>query len=238
MKIIALVLTYNSEKFIGKVLDSIPKKLFSEIICSDDGSKDQTTKIIKERNFKFIKAETNGGYGSNLFRGLKACFDEGATHVVEIHGDGQYDLNFLPDMFKKFSEEKDLVLGNRFYKEKRAIENGMPYYIYFGNHLLTFIGSVGLGLKSQDLFPGFRGYSSKFYNTVRNTKFSNGYQLSFEIIAKSQFERLKIDFVPCENNYDGITAPLSYAVIAYLHIVWICFLYRLAKTGIKIGIFK
>ena len=70
MKITALVLTYNSEKFIGKVLDSIPKKLFNDIICSDDGSKDQTIKIIQEKNFKFIKAEINGGYGSNLFRGL------------------------------------------------------------------------------------------------------------------------------------------------------------------------
>ena len=117
MKIIALVLTYNSEKFIGKVLDSIPKKLFSEIICSDDGSKDQTTKIIKERNFKFIKAETNGGYGSNLFRGLKACFDEGATHVVEIHGDGQYDLNFYRTCLKNF-QRKRLSFEIDFIKKK------------------------------------------------------------------------------------------------------------------------
>lgn len=238
MKIIALVLTYNSEKFIGKVLDSIPRELFSDVICSDDGSRDQTTNIIQERKFKFIKADINKGYGSNLFSGLKACFNDGATHVVEIHGDGQYDINFLPDMLKKFSEKKDLVLGNRFYKSKRAIQNGMPYYIYFGNHVLTFIGSVGLGLKSQDLFPGFRGYSKKFYDKICKTKFSDGYQLSFEIIAKSHFENLKIDFVPCENHYEGITAPLSYAIIAYLHTAWICLLYRLAILGIKLGIFK
>ncbi len=238
MKIIALILTYNSEKFIGNVLDKIPKDFFDEIICSDDGSKDQTVEIIEKRNFKLIKSLQNNGYGSNLFQGLKKCFDEEATHVVEIHGDGQYDLNFIPEMFEKFKENNDLVLGNRFYKKKRAIENGMPMYIYYGNHLLTFIGSVGLGLKSKDLFPGFRGYSRKFFDTIKKTKFSKGYQLSFEIIAKSHFEKLRIAFVPCENNYDGITAPLSYALICYLHTAWICFLYRLAIFGYKFNIFR
>jgi polyprenyl-phospho-N-acetylgalactosaminyl synthase len=238
MKIIALVLTYNSEKFIDKVLGGIPKDLFDDIVCSDDGSKDSTVQIIEKRNFKLVKSLKNKGYGANLLRGLKVSFDLNATHVVEIHGDGQYDLNFLPEMFEKFKENNDLVLGNRFYKKGRAIQNGMPKYIYYGNHLLTFIGSLGLGLKSQDLFPGFRGYSKKLYDTTHQINFSNGYQLSFEIIATSYFKKLKIAFVPCENNYDGVTAPLSYAILAYIHTAWISLLFRLAKIGIKIGIFK
>ena len=54
-------------------------------------------------------------------------------------------------MFKKFIDGNDLVLGNRFY-EGIALKNGMPKYIYFGNKFLTFIGSIGLNIKSSDRF--------------------------------------------------------------------------------------
>ena len=86
MKIFALVLTYNSGKFIKNVLDTIPKNTFDKIICSDDGSSDQTINIIQNENITLVR-NNHGGYGSNLFSGLQKCFDEGASHVVEVFGD-------------------------------------------------------------------------------------------------------------------------------------------------------
>ena len=237
MKIFALVLTYNSGKFIKNVLKSIPKNTFDKIICSDDGSNDQTLNIIENENITLVR-NNHGGYGSNLFSGLQKCFEEGATHVVEVHGDGQYDLKFTKNMFQKFIEGNDLVLGNRFYQSGIALKNGMPKYIYYGNKFLTLIGSIGLNIKSNDLFPGFRGYSKKFFETIKSTKFSPGYQFSLEIIAKSHFENLKISSVPCENNYDGVTAPLSYTIVCLLHLFWVCLLYRIGKMGKKFYFFK
>ena len=56
----------------------------------------------------------------------------GATHVVEIHGDGQYDLENINDIIKKFKiENSDLILGNRFYNYKNTLKNGMPIHIFF-----------------------------------------------------------------------------------------------------------
>jgi len=51
MKIFALILTYNSEKFINKVLDKIPQNLFDNIICSDDGSNDQTINMVEKKTY-------------------------------------------------------------------------------------------------------------------------------------------------------------------------------------------
>ena len=68
MKIFALVLTYNSDKFIKNVLKTIPKSMFDKIICIDDGSRDQTIDIIENENIKVVK-NNHGGYGSNLFLG-------------------------------------------------------------------------------------------------------------------------------------------------------------------------
>ena len=46
-------------------------------------------KLFKKTHLFF--SHTHTGYGGNLFDGLKIAFEKGATHVVEIHGDGQYD---------------------------------------------------------------------------------------------------------------------------------------------------
>ena len=47
------------------------------------------------------------------FFGLKKAFEKGATHVIEIHGDGQYDLNRIIDVEKMLNDDKniDLILG-------------------------------------------------------------------------------------------------------------------------------
>ena len=56
----------------------------------------------------------------------------------------------------------DLILGNRFYEYKKPLENKMGLIKFFGNIGVTFIASIGLGIRSRDLFPGFRVYSRIF----------------------------------------------------------------------------
>ena len=77
----------------------------------------------------------------------------GATHVVEIHGDGQYDLNNINEILMKFKTENcDLILGNRFYNYKNFKQwNAFTYIfeIYFVTNC-----RIGLGLKFEDFFPG------------------------------------------------------------------------------------
>jgi glycosyltransferase involved in cell wall biosynthesis len=97
MKLFALILTYNCEHLVQKAIDKIPKNKFHKIICSDDESTDQTETVLKKNNIDFFKNK-HSGYGGNLFHGLKKAFEMGATHVVEIHGDGQYDLNKIDDV--------------------------------------------------------------------------------------------------------------------------------------------
>ena len=80
----------------------------------------------------------------------------GATHVIEIHGDGQYDYSKVVEMKKKFEAGADLVLGDRFYDYKQPLKDGMPWHIYIGNIVMSFTGRILLGLPNNDLFPGFR----------------------------------------------------------------------------------
>ena len=119
----------------------------------------------------------------------------GATHVVELHGDSQYDFSYVKEMKKKFEEGSDLVLGNRFFDYKQPLNDGMPIHIYLGNIFLTILGKIGLGIKNNDLFQGFRGYSKELFNKINVDNYNQDYRFSYEIIAQSYFLNLKISSV-------------------------------------------
>jgi glycosyltransferase involved in cell wall biosynthesis len=239
MKIIGVIMTYNCESFVQNAIDQIPKDKFDEIICTDDGSTDNTIEVIKKNNIKFIE-NNHLGYGMNLYAGMKKAFELGATHVVELHGDSQYDFSYVKEMKSKFSDGFDLVLGNRFYDYRQPLNDGMPLYIYMGNIFLTLLGRIGLGIKNNDLFQGFRGYSKNLYNQINTSNFNQDYRFSYEIIAQSYYLNLNISSVPTKCNYKGdhTTMPLKRAIPCILHTLKIGLHYRLAKLGLKFSIFK
>ena len=239
MKIIGVIMTYNCGELVQNAINQIPKEEFDQIICTDDGSTDNTLEVIKKNNIQYIQ-NSHLGYGMNLFSGMKKAFALGATHVVELHGDSQYDFSYVKEMKKKFNEGNDLVLGNRFFDYKQPLKDGMPIHIYLGNIFLTILGKIGLGIKNNDLFQGFRGYSKELFEKINVDNYNQDYRFSYEIIAQSYFLDLKISSVPTKCNYKGehTTMPLKRAIPCIIHALKIGLHYRLAKLGLKLSIFK
>ena len=241
MKLIGVILTYNCEKLIQKAIDKIPKNTLDEIICIDDASSDNTKSVLEKNKIPFF-THAHTGYGGNLFAGLKIAFEKQATHVIEIHGDGQYDLNRIIDVKNMLQKDKniDLILGNRFYEYSKPLENKMGLIKFLGNIGVTFIASVGLGIKSRDLFPGFRVYSRNFYDTLNFEKLSKFYWFSFEIIALSVFNKLKIRDIPADCDYKNEHTSMSMwnGFPFIFHTIKTVIQFRLAKIKIKTGIFK
>ena len=239
MKLIGVLMTYNCESLVDKAISKIPISELDELICTDDGSTDGTVKKIKEKNITVVE-NIHNGYGSNLFSGLKKAFASGATHVVEIHGDGQYDYNQIKEMKKIFQENTDLILGDRFYNFKQPIIDGMPKHIYFGNIVLSSIGRILLGLKLNDLFPGLRGYSRKFFEEMQNINLHKDYRFSFDIIARSVFKKLSIASVPvrCDYKSEHHTAPLRMAAPIIFNLIYTGLAYRFKGKVFKKNLFK
>lgn len=239
MKIIGVIMTYNCEQFVQKAIDRIPKQYFDQLICTDDGSTDKTIEVVKKNSIEFI-INNHSGYGMNLFSGMKKAFELGATHVVELHGDGQYDFSYVKDMKDNFLNGSDLVLGNRFFNFKQPLRDGMPIHIYLGNIFLTILGRIGLGINNNDLFQGLRGYSKNLFDKIETKNFNHDYRFSYEIIAQSYYLGLKISSVPTRCDYKGehTTMPLRRAIPCILHAIKIGFLFRLAKLGKKFSIYK
>lgn len=234
MKIFGLILTYNCERLVEKTINLIPQNHFEQIICADDGSYDQTGNVVKKKGINFFSHE-HLGYGGNLLFGLEKAFDLGATHVVEIHGDGQYNLENLESIISNFKlKNSDLILGNRFYNYKKTLKNGMPLHIFIGNIVLSFISKLGLQIDIKDFFPGQRAYSRKFFEIIKKHKLPKGYQFSLEIIMLSKLYNLNISSVNCDCDYlnERKTAPITYIFSCIIHMIKIFYLFNFKKSKI------
>ena len=64
MKLFGLILTFNCERFVEKTLKYSYNK-FDKIICSDDGSADETKQKFVNKNIEFFHEHL--GYGGNFF---------------------------------------------------------------------------------------------------------------------------------------------------------------------------
>ena len=88
-KIYAVIITYNNEKTIKKLYDTIDKELFYKIILIDDCSKDKTYNIAQTLGCECFQNDKNLGMGGNLKKSMQLAFDMGADYVLEVHGDNQ-----------------------------------------------------------------------------------------------------------------------------------------------------
>lgn len=119
MKLSIIIPVHNEEKNIPIQEENIRKflkgKIEYETIWVDDGSKDSTSKVLKEICTKYPENKAiilmrNIGQSGALMAGLDAAQGE---YVGILDGDNQNDPEFLP-MIKKLEEENlDAVVGWR-----------------------------------------------------------------------------------------------------------------------------
>ncbi len=115
---------YNEEKAIGATIDEIVKVLKknkldknSEIIVVNDGSTDNSIKILADKNVIVIDNPCNMGYGYSLKKGISSAKNE---IIVITDADSTYPFESVVEMLKEKNNGFDLVVGARggkYYRE-------------------------------------------------------------------------------------------------------------------------
>lgn len=118
------VLHDSAEKLLRKFNSMMAEKKItsdSRIVFIDDGSKDQTWRIIENLHmnnpiFQGIKLSRNRGHQNALLCGLMTLKDK-ADAVISIDADLQDDINTFDEMVAKFEDGCDVVYGVRSKRE-------------------------------------------------------------------------------------------------------------------------
>lgn len=174
-KVSIIIPVYNVEKYIAKCLDSLVNQTLSdiEIIVVNDGSPDNSDKIIKEYVKKYPKlikyyTKENGGQGSARNLGYSKSTGE---YIGYIDSDDYVDITMFEKMYNKAKKEDlDIVIcGNYIVYEdsdKKLIEPNT--YVLPDSRDNAFFGKLGVCTKiyKRELIEGVIFRSKVWYEDL------------------------------------------------------------------------
>ena len=197
-----IVPVYNEEKTVIDVLNKIKSNssnIFKyEIIVIDDGSTDQSRKLLEDNKHlydKLLVNESNKGKGFAVKKGL---LNASGTHIIFQDA----DLEYNPVDFKKFEKifsdfDADGIIGSRFnysdYTRSHNILNKI------GNILLTFIFNLLYNVTFTDIYSCYFAFKKDLLNA--NELKTEGFEQHAEILCKVIKKGNKFYEVPI--NYNG-----------------------------------
>ncbi len=204
---------YNEEKTIGFVLDQLEKVNFTgvtkEIVVVNDGSSDNSVKIIQERKNKisglrFFDHKINQGKGAAVQTGLKNA--KGDILMIQ-DADLEYDPNDIPRLLKPILDRHaDIVYGTRLRRmpNLKKEEKSIRFLLhYLGNRWLSLVTTILYGSVVTDMETCYKLFTKEAFKGIKLK--SRGFDLEPEITAKFLKKGLKImelDIVTKPRGYD------------------------------------
>ncbi|MFZ9591779.1 MAG: glycosyltransferase family 2 protein, partial [Ilumatobacteraceae bacterium] len=194
MKIGILIVAYNAQNTLAKVLDRIPSDFATQIdsiLVCDDASTDDTHNVglRYQSNSKLpltiVRHQINLGYGGNQKTGYQWALEKNLDLVVLLHGDGQYAPEYLPQMVEPIvSGRADVVFGSRMITQGGARKGGMPLYKFVGNKILTTLQNRLAKVSLTEWHSGYRAYSVAALRKVNFLKNSDYFDFDSQIILQ------------------------------------------------------
>jgi len=221
-KIFYILPCYNESLNLNKLLKDFinffkSKAMLIKLIVIDDGSKDNSIKIIhefKKNNFhknisiKILKHKKNMGLGRALKTGFEYCFFKGKNDdiLISMDTDNSHTIDLSYKMIKKLIFDKyDVVIASRYQKNSK-IEglNLMRIFLSFGAAILY---KIFFPIKNvTDYTSGFRAFKVGPIKKAwkQNKKFfsEKGFSASADILLKLYKYKLRFFELPINLRYD------------------------------------
>jgi glycosyltransferase involved in cell wall biosynthesis len=206
-----IVVGYNVAAVLPRTVAAIPSPFRPRTLLVDDGSNDGTGEIGRRLGLTVIAHPRNLGYGAAQKTGFIAALARGATIVVLVHGDNQYDPTLIPVFAATVGRcGCDVVTGTRMVTGD-ALRNGMPFWKFLANHALTRAGNWVFRTAFTDLHDGYRAYSSRFLQQVPFEQMSDRFDFDAEMLAHAAERGVRIAEVPHPARYEAENSQMSFA---------------------------
>ena len=220
-KVLVLIPTYNEEESIGNLLNRLQSvraqiaNLYEiDILIVDDGSPDNTIKIVKSLDYSRIsilqRSEKKGlgpAYLAGFSEGLKADYD----FFVEMDADLSHQPEELPNLLEQATDQ-NFVIGTRWMPGGSVVN--WPKKRQFISKMGTKYASFALKLPYRDLTSGFRVIPRSFLEKIDFSKIETrgyGFQVEMAIKARNNgfnIVEVPINFVERENGHSKMSMAI------------------------------
>lgn len=152
MKVLIIIPAYNEEENIEKVVENLKLnyKMFDYIVVND-GSKDRTAEICKDRGYNLIDLPINLGLAAAFQTGVKYAYRHHYDCAIQFDADGQHRAEYIEKLVAKIEEGYDIAIGSRFVEKKKEKSLRM-----IGSRVISGVIKITTGFRLNDPTSGMR----------------------------------------------------------------------------------
>ena len=177
---------YNEQRTLSRLigeLKNLDEKI--EIILIDDGSTDETKKLLKnQKSFKIIYNHKNMGKGYSLIKGVEHAK---AKNIILMDGDLEIELKSVINLIKDYKINKNQVLvGSRWGNENKVHKSVNAYGNFFFNYLFNSIYQTNV----TDVLCCVKVINKDLFNSLELK--STGFSIEMEIMTKLALKNIAI----------------------------------------------
>ncbi|MDX2016807.1 MAG: glycosyltransferase family 2 protein [Planctomycetota bacterium] len=227
MRVLVAIPVYNEAATVRSVLSRVLRHA-GNVLVVDDGSTDDTTRLLVDFPVDSIRHAVNRGYGRSLIDAFRFAADDGYDWVITMDCDEQHEPESIPDFLDaaaradkalrhagdSFAREHgaDIISGTR-YAGLEPLGQEAPADRRTINATITSELNHRLGLRLTDAFCGFKAYRVSALRKLALTE--NGYAFPMQFWVQAVARGLTIKEIPVRRIYmdlsrtfgDGLDNP-------------------------------
>lgn len=169
-RVLAIVPAYNEEESIVSTIEDLMSNAPGvDYVIVNDGSKDSTESICRDRGYNLISLPINLGLAGAFQTGMKYALENGYDYAIQFDADGQHSASCINNLLEKAkASDSDIVIGSRFVTEKKPFSPRMA-----GSQLISAMLHLTTGKEISDPTSGMRLFDRDMIRVLAN-KFDYG----------------------------------------------------------------
>ena len=199
--VIIVIPAFNEENHIIEVIREVNRYITKDqILVANDGSTDNTLRIVRELGTRSVSIPKNQGKGFILRRSITEILQEipSVKWIITFDADGQHDNHDIPHFLTAIQSHSEfgVFVGRRDFSK-------MPRINRISNILTSKWCKFWLRWDINDLQCGFRCYNAESLRKILNHGLRcNKFDLETEILLTAWFLDIKLCQIPISTYYD------------------------------------
>ena len=199
-RVVVVIPCHNEAETVGKVVADFRAALpDADVLVVDNASTDGTAELARAAGARVV-SEPRPGKGFALLTGFRSGRD--ADYFLMVDGDDTYPAEEAPALLAAAEQGADMVIGTRLAApDSGAFRAGHS----LGNRLFILLVRGLFGVRTQDLFSGYRVLTRRFLATA--PLIAQGFEVEAELSLQAAAQRFRTAEVPIRYRARPASSP-------------------------------